>query len=232
MPAWEHRNRWYSGNYYEAYREYVAVNAPRLPYHPAHKKEDCADLSMLLLIEFAARHFLTIELQDNDGRRYNSQEDGSGSLKWWNWWEFYEAVKQRIGARSLFMKNTVPAGNTGTTPRPGDLLLNATHCALVWAVYPPGVSHPRIHDSKLSNFPGHEAALEDFNRQEYFKGTTLPYPSDVTAHRAPDSDVHFDYLNSRGNAKRNAELIYFANARQAVEAGFSFREYAPQVRFP
>ncbi len=232
MPAWTHYNRWYDANYYDDYRYFVSWHAPSLARHPEYKKQDCADLSMLLLIQFAADNHLTVELQDNNGRRYRSEEEGGGSLKWRNQTEFYQAVKQRIGASSLHLRNTVPSGQTGKTPRPGDLLLNSTHCAIVFAVYAPGVPHPRWDDQKLPSFPGPDKAMADFNGQEYFKGTTVPYPQDVTAHRGPDDDYHFDYLNSRGNAKRNAELIYFANARQAVEAGFSFREYAPQVRFP
>ena len=38
--------------------------------------------------------------------------------------------------------------------------------------------------------------------------------------------MHFNFLNSRGNAKRNAELIYFANARQLRDEGFDFYGYS------
>ena len=55
----------------------------------------------------------------------------------------------------------------------------------------------------------------------------------VTVSRVPEGpfkgNVHFNYLNSRSSWKRNAELIYFANARQLREDGFEFYEYSLAV---
>ena len=232
MPGWKHFTRW-NEIAWHSYRKYVAVNAPGL----IGSKEDCADLSMFLLIDFARQNGLPVTLEDNDKNRYSSQDDQAiyfapgypTDLHIANWedsWEkFYDIVKQRIGAKALFRRNTVwnPAG-----PAPGDLLLNETHCALVFRVYPPGARHPHADNSKIPNFPGDLTAKEQFHTQEYFLGTTTPYFG-VTQHRNADTDFHFDYLNSRSNSKRNAELIYFANARQALQAGFVFCQYSAGV---
>ena len=232
MPAWKHFNRWSEFAWLQ-YRKHVGVRAPRLRW----RTEDCADLSMLLLIEFASKQGLPVSFKDNDDNRYSSSEDRAVYFApgWpsdihiadWNTSEeFYQVVKRRIGTEALWKRNTV-ANYAG--PAPGDLMLTESHCALVYRVYPPGIPHPQWDNPRVPSFPGGDTAMEQGFVTEYFKGTTVPYPQDVTAHRRPDNDYHFDYLNSRGNAKRNAELIYFANARQAVQAGFVFCKYSAQV---
>jgi hypothetical protein len=87
-----------------------------------------------------------------------------------------------------------------------------------------------MRTSKATNFPGGEAGKNDFNQTRYFRGDV---DDDGVTPRVPkspfDKDVHFNYLNSRSNKKRNAELIYFANARQLREDGFEFYEYSLAV---
>jgi hypothetical protein len=61
----------------------------------------------------------------------------------------------------------------------------------------------------------------------YFMGTRDE--DDRTAYRSMDVWWHADYLNSRGDAKRNAELIYFANVAQLRGDGFQFRLYSDTV---
>ncbi len=232
MPAWKHFKRWSEFAWLE-YRKHVGVSAPQLQ----GRNEDCADLSMLLLIEFASKQGLPVSFEDNDGNRYSSSEDRAVYFApgWpsdihiadWNTSEkFYVVVKRRIGSKGLYKRNTV-ANYAG--PAPGDLLLTESHCALVYRVYPPGIPHPQWNNPRVPSFPGGDTAMEQGTVTEYFKGTTVPYPQDVTSNRGPDKDYHFDYLNSRGNAKRKAELIYFANARQALQAGFAFCQYSAQV---
>ena len=69
--------------------------------------------------------------------------------------------------------------------------------------------------------------MQQFYTTEYFRGTVND--DGVTTYRRPDKDIHFDYLNSRGEDKRNAEVIYYANAAQLADDGFEFRKYAPKV---
>jgi hypothetical protein len=201
---------------------------------------------MLLLIEFAAQEGLPVALKDNDGNVYRSRTEytsyaiggvaggvmgvlGIGyaarnTVSWKNADEFYQAVKQRIGAEALYGPNTVV--NYGP-PAPGDLMLRKTHCALVYRVYPPGERHPLAGDTKIPSFPGAATAKQQSHVTEYFKGTV---GSDgVTLSRDPDQDYHYDYLNSRADAKRNAELIYFANAAQIHSDNFVFCKYAAAV---
>ncbi|MEZ5425759.1 MAG: hypothetical protein R2747_05805 [Pyrinomonadaceae bacterium] len=71
MPAWNHTQTWTIGHY-DAYRKYVKFNAPTLK----GRVEDCADLSMLLMVEFAASQGLPLTFTDNQGIRYSSKDSG------------------------------------------------------------------------------------------------------------------------------------------------------------
>jgi hypothetical protein len=251
MAAWEHSNKMgWTDESYMAYRAYVVHQAESYQGRP----EDCADLSMLLLIEFAADQGLAVTFIDNEDQLYISKAEGvfvdsiayqhrhrlspppgtqvpelqakvvSRDLRWNTRYEFTTVVKRRIGAKSLWRRNTIvnPHG-----PQAGDLLLSESHAGLVFAAYPPGVDHAKLFDRGITDFPGSDAAKEQVNKTAYFKGTVNIYGR--TAYRSADGDTHFDYLNSRSNKKRNAELIYFANARQAQDDGFQFCMYGKQV---
>ncbi len=241
MPAWQHGKKWDNAAY-QGYRRHVAKRAPELK----GRSEDCADLSMLLLIEYASQEGLPVSLQDNDGNRYRSTTNytsyevggrmgvlfvvtGLGGIKntvsWQNADQFYQAVRQRIGAEALYAKNTTVVSGA---PAAGDLMLTETHCALVYKVYAPGERHPQSGNSNIPNFPGSDKAKEQFNVTEYFKGT-VDSQSGQTLHREPDNESHFDYLNSRSKHKRNAELILFANVTQTRSDGFRFCTYAQSV---
>jgi hypothetical protein len=71
MAAWNHTNSW-SDDYYEAYRKYVKANAAAMQ----GREEDCADLSMLLIVNFAAEQGLPLTFTDNKDIRYSSKESG------------------------------------------------------------------------------------------------------------------------------------------------------------
>ena len=68
MPAWNHTDSWNDG-YYDAYRKYVKFNAPAMK----GRLEDCADLSMLLIVEFAALYGLPLTFTDNREVIYSSR---------------------------------------------------------------------------------------------------------------------------------------------------------------
>src|SRR5262245_9823694 len=164
MAAWKHFRNW-NDTAYQSYRKHVEARAPQF----RGRNEDCADLSMLLLIEFAAKEGLPVTLEDNDNNQYSSRESetvyykggqagkymfanlAKRSVTWRDSAEFYDAVKRRIGAEALWKENTEV--NYGA-PVAGDLLLNKSHCALVFRVYPPGVRHPKSNDFEIPIFPG------------------------------------------------------------------------------
>src|SRR5262245_40225515 len=111
MAAWDHWNaRGWTLDYYGAYRKVVGKTPPRL----RRSTEDCADLSMKILIYFAAQAGLPVTFEDNDGIHYSSRADfaifkrsfswaveltgGGPVLKSLDWKDdkakFYEAVRQ------------------------------------------------------------------------------------------------------------------------------------------
>lgn len=203
---------------------------------------------MKILIYFAAQAGLPVTFEDNDGIHYTSRADfaifkhrfswaleltgGGPVVKSLSWKDdkakFYEAVKQRIGVEALWNRNTV---RNYRGPQPGDLVIRYGggnhHAALVYAVYPPGAPHPKQKYKDIPDFPGDSQAIEEFHQTEYFRGTVGT--TGATAYRQPDHDFHFDYLNSRSKFKRNAEILYYANADQFLRDGFEFRAYAPGV---
>ncbi|MBS1795385.1 MAG: hypothetical protein JSS81_16125 [Acidobacteria bacterium] len=71
MPAWNHTKTWTPG-YYADYRKYVKFNAPTMK----GRLEDCADLSMALIVDFAAREGLPLTFTDNSDIRYSSWANG------------------------------------------------------------------------------------------------------------------------------------------------------------
>lgn len=245
MGAWTHKNAW-NDVFYARYRQYVAQNAPS---YQGTKDVDCADLSITLLIDFAAKNFLPVTFRDADGSLLCSKAVGM-----WRCTQGYPTkaelygppfihpvvflgvVRKQIQVKSLWYWNTVEnPSNFG----PGDLMLKyqtklgvittADHAALVFAVYKPGTPHPREGDKTLKSFPGRDNAKQDFNGTEYFMGTPDVDNDWATSYRKPDKNWHFDYLNSRSNKKRNAELLYFANKTFFEDDGFEFRQYAPRV---
>jgi hypothetical protein len=239
MAAWVHNHQW-NDALYSLYRAYVAdekKGAPSL----RKRKEDCADLSIMLLINFAADYGLPVTFNDVDGYVYISKgsyaygRNGWIPFPWLTKQAFTQIVQKNIQTKALWEQNTV---KNSSGPKPGDLLMRLTyypthikvdkhHTAPIFAVYPAGTPHPRARDLNLPSFPGDDKAMEEFGVTEYFRGTVNV--DGRTAYRHEDRHIHFDYLNSRGDDKRNAELIYYANASQFADDGFEFRKYAPKV---
>jgi len=213
MPAWTKTVQW-TEETYRKYREYVRLKAPSLK----GRTEDCSKLSILLLVDFAHQAGLPITLQGGYGRFYCSMEDQQyppeqiigETLTWKNRQEFYEALKRRINAESLFRYNTVdnPSG-----PQAGDLMLSTGHAALVINTYQAYVPHPKASNDRIPNFPGPDVAKTQLDQLEYFKS------------REPDNTVRFDYLNHRGQGKEKAELLYFSKPEVMKGYGFQFRKF-------
>src|SRR5437016_851437 len=71
MAAWVHQYGWDADTYYR-YRKHVMAKAKS--YEKSDK--DCADLSIMLLIEFAADHSLCVTFQDAKHGVYISKAKG------------------------------------------------------------------------------------------------------------------------------------------------------------
>jgi hypothetical protein len=97
MAAWNHTNIW-TDAYYEAYRKYVKFSASSVK----GRQEDCADLSMLLIVEFAAREGLPLTFIDNQDIQYSSKYDG----------QYPES-----GVHVNYDRVNVPTGNVAVGPR-------------------------------------------------------------------------------------------------------------------
>jgi hypothetical protein len=75
MPAWQHTAKW-TPEMYQKYRKYVETTVPNSPYgvyEGAH--EDCADLSIKVIIDFAAQSGLPVTFRDDFGWRYISKAE-------------------------------------------------------------------------------------------------------------------------------------------------------------
>jgi hypothetical protein len=222
MAAWKHSAFW-GPDTYEHYRAYVIEHAPLFR---GRSDLDCADMSLTLLIEFAARNALPVTLRNDDNIRLISKSTRQTptthiskhkTYAWKTKEEYLQAVINRLNAKSVFNKNTLanPRG-----PEPGDLMCKPDHTSLVFKVYPPRLAHPRANDKNVPIFPGAQKAKFQIRETEYFRED----PAIVTPH------IHFDYLNHRGEGKEAAELIYFADAQKMQLEGFQFRMYKPEVR--
>jgi hypothetical protein len=196
---------------------------------------------------------LPLTFQDNDGRTYASWAGGQSPYRenpitgtrygktWSNVQEYTKAVQARTGTHSLW-KHDLGAAKR---PEPGDLMIMVKvqrlrmygqdieifeegHAALVYATYSPGVAHPLKAHKDIPDFPGHDVAKKEVHQFEYFRGRAVsknPWQID----READTADHVDYLNSRSDAKRIGELIYFASAQDMRNDGFEFRWWADHV---
>jgi hypothetical protein len=246
MAAWEHRYGWNADVYYR-YRKYVMVKAPGFE----RSDRDCADLSMTLLIDFAEKNKLCLTFTDDKGNRYISKAKGiirpatrgdwvlDEDISWNSKDSFVKTILGRTSAWDLAKHNS-RINQYG--PTPGDLMLRAkkgwfgpisypaSHAALVFGTYAPGQrAEPEYKDVQgFPNFPGGDAAMKAVHQTRYFRGDVDSNGRTISREPAPpfDKDVHFNFLNSRGDAKRNAELIIFANERQIRDEGFDFYEYS------
>ena len=130
MAAWTHTKYWDDGDaFYRQYRTYVGnknTGAPSL----RGRKEDCADLSIMLLINFAADHGLPVTFDDVDGYVYISKgwnaygPAGWIPFPWVTKQVFTQIVQNNIQTKALWEQNTV---ENSSGPQPGDLLMRFTY---------------------------------------------------------------------------------------------------------
>lgn len=246
MPAWEHKYGWQQ-SVYDRYRLFVRDSAVNLE----GDEHDCADLSIMLIVQFAAKHNLCLTFRDGVDGFYISKASGlisgpiggpyelSDKITWGSLDEYLHVVQKRTSAKDLVQRNT-RVNDAG--PTAGDLMLrykastrwywdnSEGHAALVFYYYDIGVAcEEEVKNDKVKypSFPGDDAARAQTQQTKYFRGDVDANGVTISRELKPpfDKDLHFNYLNSRSNKKRNAELIYFANASQLKADGFDFYEY-------
>jgi hypothetical protein len=219
---WRHGHTSRSGllSAYAEYRKYVQDNAPKLKGHT----DDCVDLSMRLIVEFAASKGLPLISKDNfqvqyilKGYRQTPAAEGFHHNYTWNTKdEYLKAIQKRIDAASLWTWNTE---KIYPGPEPGDLLLKSDHAAIVFATHQPGQRHPKAGDHSVLDYPGGTIAASQLNVLEYFRHPHERKPGPWAPIR------HFDYLNHRGDSgKQKAELIYYASVSEPDLSSFEFRK--------
>jgi len=141
MVDWKHTKSWdgNNGTMYADYRKFVVLAAPK---YVQTKDVDCSDLSIILLIEFAAPRGLPVTFKDVDGWLYSSKAqsalgpktsgyDGAGQgaaaqrydesqLRWFTKDMFIAIVRQNMQTKSLYLHN-MEANPSG--PEAGDLMI-------------------------------------------------------------------------------------------------------------
>ena len=250
MAAWTHsKHSAWSDSVYQGYRSAVTANAWDFR---GHEGLDCADLSMKLLVDFAAKSGLCLTFKDDQGL-YISKADGmldpnyggvgagAGApalehrpgTRWKNKDHYFDVVHLKMITKTLWDFNTENVERVS----PGDLLIQYKrrgwrntihHTALVFRVYPPGQSHPWEDRKDIPDFPGDDVAKNQVDQTLYFRGT-INDDTEVTASRRPDQDTHIDYLNYRSKKKDRAEIILFGNLRQFLNDGMETRKWAKSV---
>jgi hypothetical protein len=236
MSAWTHNRDWGKSTYNQ-YCEYVKKMCP------VHKgtKEDCADLSVKLLIDFAAANGLPVSFYAEPRGTpivYSSRATGQfpqidfpTNQAWKSKEEFYTAVKRRINSKALWEHNTFTPDDNDISS--GDLMVKEDHTALVFGYYATGVRHPHEIRADIPDFPGPDTAVQQLYQLEYFgEPRTRVAGRPVCGSRELLVD-HVDYLNHRGEGKpkkEQAELIYFRSVpylRQREQ--LEFKRFRPIV---
>ena len=239
MAAWVHRYGWNADAYYR-YRKYVMAQAPS--YEKSDR--DCADLSITLLIEFAAGHGLCVTFMDSKGGIYISKATGlvQGSpggkyelddditvdLKD----EFLTTVRKRTSAWDLFYHNS---RTNEYGPVPGDLMLRAkakddSHAAPESSAPTPGQPAYPVYKDEVGypNFPGGgDVAMKDYNQTRYFRGDVDADGSRSPASRRPRSTRN-GHSNYPGRAEQEAECRAPSTSPTPCQMradGFDFRVF-------
>jgi hypothetical protein len=237
MAAWKDSNTWNNASF-NGYKEFVATQAPSYK----GSTEDCADLSIKLLIDYAAGRYLPVSFWSTWDVLYSSRAahqwpgvwpPNTLGLSWSDKKSFYDAVKRRIDSKSLLEKNTNPVDNCADVWT-GDLMLKGDHTAIVFAVYQPGEVHRFLQRADIPDFPGPDIAASELDVLEYFRTARTLRGSSRSIPPPELNKVHIDYLNHRGEAfpptaskKQKAELIYFADAQEMVTTlKFSYRRFS------
>ena len=109
MAAWRHYSTW-TEKTYESYRSYVGRMAPS----KRGEKDDCADLSLDLMIDFASSNGLPLNFWDASGTVYASMAlcpfDSDNKPRVTETYripdQFKLIVKKYIQTKSLYLYNT------------------------------------------------------------------------------------------------------------------------------
>jgi hypothetical protein len=228
MAAWKQTATWNKDAHHN-FNRYVWHNAERYEGNT----NNCSNLSVLVFLDYAQGIGLCVTFRDDEtifvskaaqAFRLNGKprfDSGNDCYQWGDSAQrFRESIFKYITSYSLMDHNTEV--NRGG-PNYGDLMIKYGHAAVVYRTYPTGRIHPKAHDGSYAVFPGQTQAAQETNQTRYIRKDSDPR----FVH-----DVHFDYLNHRGEGrptKNKAELIINASAHEMKKEGFQFRIYSKSV---
>jgi RHS repeat-associated protein len=196
LAAWTH-SRYWDYAWKGKYAEYVANNFRKY----LGNQSDCADLTMLVLIDFASDNGLPLTFWHGSGCIYASK-----SCKFSEKQAFIDKVTKGIGSRDLW--GTGRTYNTGQALGEmdigsGDVYVEAGHAALVVNVAWQGaLSLGQVRrGNQVVAKPGILLWNEHFANQHPDILEWIYNPSSVDG-------VRVDYLNHSGRLRPNAEIKY------------------------
>jgi RHS repeat-associated protein len=213
LAAWKHTS-WWDDSWKKKYRDYVNMHAQDY----LGRTEDCADLSMTLLIDFAAANGLPVTLRVDTGHLIISK-----SCKWSNKDDFLEFVKRKIGSKALFDQNTGPALKEEEI-RAGDLIISTHHTALVVKAMKPGESSFGQILSFDETTGGPVAYQQPFT-QLWDDAAAKAHPGQLQWIYNPESTAGYrvDYLNHTGFWQPYARMKYNQLDSVLIADGYQFR---------
>jgi len=201
LAAWKH-TKWWNNSWKKKYRAYVATNAKSY----LGRTEDCADLTMLVLIDFAEKNGLPLTFWHGSGCTYVSKSCNFSSKK-----DFVKKVQKGIASADMFGAS----GKTFNTSydkkiknvRPGDVYVEAGHVSLVVGVAAPGkLSGGQQYKDKTKKDVIARKGVWDWDTQSPEKH---PDHLEWIYNPASTKGYRIDYLNHTGSVNRKkAELKY------------------------
>jgi RHS repeat-associated protein len=208
--AWEHTQYW-TPTLQNQYRQFVFDNYKKY----LGRTEDCADLTMLLLLDFASDNGLPITMWHGSECLFVSKSCNFSTKE-----EFVNKVLSDIGSRDLFgtgkTYNSGPDKSEGQILA-GDIYVEPDHAALVvFAAWPGGVSlGQQMQNGKIGAKPGvwewdASVAEQNPNQLEWIYN-----PSSTDGYRV-------DYLNHTGSKNRKKAEVKYNRRPSTMPGKFRF----------
>lgn len=242
LAAWKHTN-WWNDGWKQKYRNFVSQHAKDYVKRP----EDCATLTVMLLVDFAAKNGLPVTLRGQGGCLWISK-----SCQFWKGKDdFYQRVtkggKGQRGVHSyeVFNHNTGPdkkdeailSGDVGTKLGHAFLVVNAMKPGVLSAgqqrnlptTSPAPTSQPTTARRPTSQPTTATAGVITAKPwvQKWDEVYAYSHPEKHFFIYSPSStkEVRIDYLNHSGVGKRTAvaEIKYNRLVSELKAAGFHFR---------
>jgi hypothetical protein len=222
LAAWKHTN-WWNDRWKKKYRQFVASKAKQYMGRP----EDCADLTMLVLIDFAEKNGLFLTFWRNDGCIYISKSCKFGNAK-----SFKDTVFDKVGSHALF--NTEGKSyNTGPNKKiedvlPGDVYVQEGHARLVVHVAQPdalSTGQTRYKKKDGTQYVGAKKGIWSWNKKSAEEN---PDHLEWIYDERSTEGYRIDYLNHYGSSRPKAEMQYNRLYSDFPEGGV-FRAWGEDV---